>query len=56
VDTALAGWHDFYLGLLRAVAALTGLLFVALSLNLRAFAAGESSELRGLAQGVFSIT
>ena len=55
MDTALASWHDFYLGLLRAVAALTGLLFVALSLNLRAFAAGESRELRGLAQGVFSI-
>lgn len=47
-----AGWHDFYLMLGGAAAALIGLLFVGLSLHLRAVIARP--ELRALARQAFS--
>jgi len=40
VDAIAEGWHDFFLGQLGASAALAGLLFVAISINLERILAG----------------
>jgi len=45
----LAGWHDFYVMLGAAAAAITGLVVVAMSLHLRAIA--QNPVHRGLARG-----
>src|SRR5438105_15690182 len=45
----LAGWHDFYVMLGAAAAAITGLIVVAMSLHLRAIARNVVD--RGLARG-----
>jgi len=45
----LAGWHDFYVMLGAAAAAITGLVVVAMSLHLRAIA--QNTVHRGLARG-----
>ena len=45
----LAGWHDFYVMLGAAAAAITGLVVVAMSLHLRAIA--QNAVHRGLARG-----
>ena len=45
----LASWHDFYVMLGTAAAALTGLVVVAMSLHLRVI--GQSAPHRGLARG-----
>lgn len=48
LDSALAGWHDFYLTTGAAAASLTGLLFVGLSLHIRVVAGHP--EVRALAR------
>jgi hypothetical protein len=47
-QTAVSGWHDFYLLAGTASATLVGLLFVGLSLHLRIVV--TSSEVRSLAR------
>lgn len=49
---ALQSWHDFYLVVGPAAASLVGLLFVGLTLHLRAVLARD--EVRGLARATFS--
>lgn len=49
----LVPWRDFNVSVVTAVAALLGLLFVALSLHLRALAAARNAELRSVARTVF---
>ena len=46
-------WHDFNVSVVTACAALLGLLFVALSLHLRALTAPRNAELRSVARTVF---
>jgi modulator of FtsH protease len=48
-----ASWHDFNVSVVAAAAALLGLLFVALSLHLRALSAPRNAELRSIARTVF---
>ena len=50
---SLAIWHDFNVSVVTAAAGLLGLLFVALSLHLRALAASRNAELRSVARTVF---
>jgi hypothetical protein len=50
---SLLAWHDFNVSVVTAAAALLGLLFVALSLHLRALAAPRNAELRSVARTVF---
>jgi modulator of FtsH protease len=52
--SALEGWHDFYLAVGSASAALLGLLFVAVSINLAAITAAERADLRARANVAFS--
>jgi hypothetical protein len=52
--TALESWHDFYLAVGSASAALLGLLFVGVSINLSAVAASERPDLRTRANVAFS--
>ena len=51
---ALDSWHDFYLAVGSASAALLGLLFVGVSINLSAIAASERADLRTKANVAFS--
>ena len=53
-ETALLGWHDFYVASAGAAAALLGLLFVGVSINLGALTAPERIDLRGRASLAFS--
>lgn len=48
------GWHDFFLAAAGASAALLGLLFVGVSINLAALAAGERVDLRARAGQAFT--
>jgi hypothetical protein len=49
----LLAWHDFYVSLVTASAALLGLLFVALSLHIRALTDPHNAELRSVARSIF---
>ena len=49
----LIAWHDFNVSLVTAAAALLGLLFVALSIHVRALAARRNAELRSIARTIF---
>jgi hypothetical protein len=49
----LLAWHDFYVSLVTASAALLGLLFVALSLHIRALTDQRNAELRSVARTIF---
>ena len=49
----LALWHDFNVSVVTASAALLGLLFVALSIHMRALSARENAELRAVARTIF---
>lgn len=49
----LVHWHDFNVALVTAAAGLLGLLFVALSIHIRALAAPRNAELRSVARTVF---
>jgi hypothetical protein len=51
---AEAGWHDFFLAAAGASAALLGLLFVGVSINLNAIAAEERADLRARASQAFA--
>jgi hypothetical protein len=46
-------WHDFNVGLVTAAAGLLGLLFVALSIHVRALSASRNAELRAVARSIF---
>src|SRR3982074_2664453 len=46
-------WHDFNVALAPAAAGLLGLLFVALSIHIRALSAARNAELRSVARTVF---
>lgn len=46
-------WHDFNVALVTAAAGLLGLLFVALSIHVRALSAPRNAELRSVARSVF---
>jgi hypothetical protein len=46
-------WHDFNVALVTAAAGLLGLLFVALSIHIRALTAPRNAELRSVARSVF---
>jgi len=50
----LLGWHDFFLASAGATAALLGLLFVGVSINLSAIAADERVDLRTRAAQAFA--
>jgi hypothetical protein len=50
----LVGWHDFFLATAGASAALLGLLFVGVSINLGTIAADERADLRTRAAQAFS--
>ena len=50
---SLGAWHDFNVSVVTSAAGLLGLLFVALSLHLRALAAPRNAELRSVARTVF---
>ena len=49
----LAAWHDFNVSLVTAAAGLLGLLFVALSIHVRALSASRNAELRAIARSIF---
>jgi hypothetical protein len=49
----LVHWHDFNVALVTAAAGLLGLLFVALSIHIRALTAPRNAELRSVARSVF---
>ncbi len=51
---ALESWHDFYLAIASASAALLGLLFVGVSINLARITAAERVDLRTRADLAFS--
>jgi modulator of FtsH protease len=53
MQEAQLAWHDFNVSVVAAAAALLGLLFVALSLHLRALTAARNAELRSIAQTIF---
>jgi len=46
-------WHDFNVALVTAAAALLGLLFVALSIHIRALSDRRNEELRAVARSIF---
>src|SRR5438874_9776139 len=46
-------WHDFNVALVTAAAGLLGLLFVALSIHIRALSAARNADLRSVARTVF---
>jgi hypothetical protein len=52
--TALDSWHDFYLAVGSASAALLGLLFVGVSINLSTISASERADVRTRANVAFS--
>ncbi|MDQ2914877.1 MAG: hypothetical protein M3T56_16740 [Chloroflexota bacterium] len=49
----LVHWHDVNVALVTAAAGLLGLLFVALSIHIRALTAPRNAELRSVARSVF---
>ncbi|MGH2471709.1 MAG: hypothetical protein ACRDG6_04810 [Candidatus Limnocylindria bacterium] len=49
----LVHWHDFNVALVTAAAGLLGLLFVALSIHIRALTSPRNAELRSVARSVF---
>jgi hypothetical protein len=49
----LAAWHDFNVSLVTASAGLLGLLFVAMSLHIRALTSERNAELRSVARSIF---
>lgn len=51
---SLVGWHDFFLAAAGATAALLGLLFVGVSINLSSIAADERVDLRTRAAQAFA--
>ncbi|MGO9180556.1 MAG: hypothetical protein ACLQBX_09725 [Candidatus Limnocylindrales bacterium] len=53
-QVALDSWHDFYLATASAAAALLGLLFVGVSINLASITAAERVDLRTRANLAFS--
>ena len=53
-EVALDSWHDFYLATASASAALLGLLFVGVSINLSSITAAERVDLRTRANLAFS--
>jgi hypothetical protein len=53
-QAAVGSWHDFYLALASAAAALLGLLFVGVSINLSTITAAERVDLRTRANLAFS--
>ena len=53
-EVALDSWHDFYLATASASAALLGLLFVGVSINLSSITAAERIDLRTRANLAFS--
>ena len=53
MNDPLLPWHDFFVGAVTASAALLGLLFVVLSLHLRALRAEDGRELRSVARTMF---
>lgn len=53
-NAALESWHDFYLAVASASAALLGLLFVGVSINLSSITATERIDLRTRADLAFS--
>jgi hypothetical protein len=53
MNDELLAWHDFYVSLVTASAALLGLLFVALSLHIRALTDARNAELRSVARTIF---
>ena len=53
-SSAVSSWHDFYLAVGSASAALLGLLFVAVSISLAAVDAAQRAELRTRANLAFS--
>jgi modulator of FtsH protease len=55
VDAALAGWDDFFLGTAGAAAALAGLLFVAISINVREILADAALPARAGETIVFAV-
>ena len=46
-------WHDFNVALVTAAAGLLGLLFVALSIHIRALSEPRNAELRSVARSIF---
>ena len=55
MDEALAGWDDFFLGAAGAAAALAGLLFVAISINVREILADAALPARAGETIVFAV-
>lgn len=53
-EEALLGWHDFYIAASGAAAALLGLLFVGVSINLAALKSAERVDLRQRAGQAFT--
>src|SRR5437867_5028149 len=53
VTEELVLWHDFNVALVTASAGLLGLLFVALSIHVRALTARRNAELRSVARTIF---
>ena len=53
MSDSLVVWHDFNVSVVTAAAGLLGLLFVALSLHLRALESPRNAELRSVARTVF---
>jgi hypothetical protein len=53
-QAGIESWHDFYLAVGSASAALLGLLFVGVSINLSSIAAAERADLRARANLAFS--
>lgn len=49
----LVQWHDFNVALVTAAAGLLGLLFVALSIHIRAMTDPRNAELRSVARSIF---
>jgi len=52
--SSIEQWHDFFLAVAGASAALLGLLFVGISINLASITAQERTDLRALAEQAFA--
>ena len=53
MSEVLVLWHDFNVALVTAAAGLLGLLFVALSIHIRAMTDRRNAELRSIARSIF---